>query len=69
MIEKTKNEIVKEEARLKQINNLRARGLLSSPAKDAERGRKPRRELSDEEYRKALEEAVREALAARDEID
>jgi len=77
MIEKTKNEIVKEEARLKQINNLRARGLLGSPAKDAERGRKPRRELigsarrrelSDEEHRKALEEAVREALAARDEI-
>jgi methionine synthase II (cobalamin-independent) len=29
----------------------------------------PRGELSDEEYRKALEEAVREALAARDEID
>jgi hypothetical protein len=43
--------------------------LLGSPAKDAERGRKPRRELSDEEHRKALEEAVREALTACDEID
>jgi tetratricopeptide (TPR) repeat protein len=68
MIEKTKNEIVKEEARLKQINNLSARANCSAARQRMPRGMEGRRrenstrKLSDEEHRKIVREAVEEAL-------